>query len=113
MAAVEIALDCSGMPVLSPVESHSKRKAAGTATKEPKRQRRETGPLAQKVDTLAAEFAQIKALLLNLQPGAVTAALGNTGWGKQGAGRRLSHNPDGQGETSSVGTSEARARGQK
>ena len=75
LAAVEDEfLDCSGMPSLSPVEGHHKRRATSTAPRDPKRQRQEADPLSQKVDTLAAEFAQIKALLLNLQPNAVAAA---------------------------------------
>ena len=67
-------LQCSGMPVLSPVKGHQKRRAASAAPMDPKRQRQEADPLSQKVDTLAAEFAQIKALLLNLQPNAAAAA---------------------------------------
>lgn len=70
LAAVEsVSASCSGMPVLSPAEERHKRKTTlDAAPMGSKRQRHEADPLSRKVDTLATEFAQIKALLLNLQP---------------------------------------------
>ena len=65
-AAGNKCLRCSGMPFLSP--ARGKRKTASAASVNPKRQLQETDPLSRKVDTLASEFARIKALLLNLQP---------------------------------------------
>ncbi len=51
--------------VVSPKEQRSRRAESREAPSESKR--RKIDPLAQKVDNLASEFAEIKALLLNLQ----------------------------------------------
>ena len=73
-AAEEETLPASGMPVLSPVRGPKR----GHLRAEPtgaKKRRQGDDPLSHKVDTLASEFSQIKALLLNLQPGARAEAV--------------------------------------
>lgn len=70
----EAGLPPSGTPAGSPPSGSKRRRRTQDDASVAKKKRKSVEPLALKVDTLATEFAQIKALLLNLQPGGPSAA---------------------------------------
>ncbi|XP_074483968.1 uncharacterized protein LOC141763298 [Sebastes fasciatus] len=86
LAELEEQLECqSGVP------SRSGRRRAPPEGTPPTKKARKVDCLATKVDTLTSEFAEIKALLLNLQPGRVNATQPTPpGWDEDALSTRAS-----------------------
>ncbi|XP_049437342.1 uncharacterized protein LOC125891834 [Epinephelus fuscoguttatus] len=72
----EAGLPPSGTPAYSHPPGPKRRGHTQDDASVAKKRRRGVEPLALEVDTLASEFAQIKVLLLNLQPGCPSATAG-------------------------------------
>ena len=72
----EAGLPTSGTQAYSPFSGPKHRRHAQDDAPVARKKQRGIEPLALKVDTLASQFAQIKALLLNLQPGSPSATAG-------------------------------------
>ncbi|XP_074505795.1 uncharacterized protein LOC141775954 [Sebastes fasciatus] len=89
LAELEEQLECQ-LP-LSGVPSRSGRRRAPPEGAPPTKKARKVDCLATKVDTLTSEFAEIKALLLNLQPGRVNATQPTPpGWDEDALSTRAS-----------------------